>query len=233
MQKKHFSKSREIIKKRLARDHFFGLKFTILITIFIYIFGLFVAIIGNFISFEDLFILDDRLNNFVTAARTPGLVKFFLLITSLALPQFVFSFGLAFVAFLAMTKKRLLFVGPFLVSLLGGVTTNLLSKISLQRGRPVNAIYLESSYSFPSGHSTLAVVLYGFLIYYFWKKAHSQASKNLILFVGVALILAIGFSRIYLGVHFLSDVLGGYFLGIVWLCLGIGFAEWRLEKHKK
>lgn len=224
-------KARNIFRKRLARDNFFGFKLTVLILIFVYVFGIFGAVIGNFISFEHLFIADRYLDQFVTAARTPSLVHFFLLITSLALIQFVTGISVAFLSFLAMTKKRIIFISPFLVSLLGGVFTNYLSKLSFHRGRPLNAIYFESSFSFPSGHATLAVVLYGFIIYYFWKKTSSRSAKNFLLAFGIVLILAIGFSRIYLGVHYLSDVLGGYLLGIIWLCSGIGLAEWRLEKR--
>ncbi|MFZ4648363.1 MAG: phosphatase PAP2 family protein [Patescibacteria group bacterium] len=222
--------SRYLLKKRLARDNFFGLTLTILVVILIYIFVLFGAVIGNYLPLESLMIFDQKVNNFILASRVPSLVNLFFLITAFALPQFAIGMSIAFTAFLSLKKKRV-YLMPFLVSFLGGVLTNFLSKISLQRGRPINAIYTESTYSFPSGHSTLAVVLYGFVIYYFWKRTKSRAMKSVILAIGILFILAIGFSRIYLGVHFFSDILGGYLLGLIWLCTGIGLAEWRLEKR--
>ena len=109
--------------------------------------------------------------------------------------------------------------------------TNFLGKFLIRRLRPVEPVYLESSYSFPSAHSTLAVVLYGFIFYYLWRQTKKRSQKNLILVLGILLILAIGFSRIYLGVHFFTDVAGGYFLGLAWLCGGIGLVEWRRKKR--
>jgi undecaprenyl-diphosphatase len=232
MKKKHQKLSPYLLRKRLARDNFFGLTFTVLVLIFAYIFVLFGAVIGNFLSLDNLFLFDQTVNNFILQVRTPGLVHFFLLVTSLALPQFAIGLSIAFLAFLSLKKKRV-FLMPFLVSFLGGVLTNLLSKISLQRGRPLNAIYAESTYSFPSGHSTLAIVLYGFIFYYFWKRRKTRIGKSVVLALGLVLILGIGFSRIYLGVHYFSDVLGGYLLGLIWLCTGIGLAEWRLEERTK
>lgn len=164
------------------------------------------------------------------SARTTGLVHFFLLITNLASSWFAISLSVVFVAFLFLKKKKN-YVFPFLVSLTGGMLTNFLGKFLIRRLRPVEPVYLESSYSFPSAHSTLAVVLYGFIFYYLWRQTKKRSQKNLILVLGILLILAIGFSRIYLGVHFFTDVAGGYFLGLAWLCGGIGLVEWRRKKR--
>ena len=224
--------SNYFLKKRLARDNFFGLTLTLLIIGLAALFFLFGAVIGNFLLLEGLINFDNQVNNFMLAARTPGLVHLFLLITGLALSWFAIGVSIVFIAILFL-KKKLVYLMPFLVSFLGGVITNFLSKISFHRIRPIGGVYDESYYSFPSGHSTSAVVLYGFIFYYLWKRAKTRAMKNVILAIGALLILAIGFSRIYLGVHFFSDVLGGYILGIIWLCAGIGLAEWRLEKRSK
>lgn len=224
--------SHYFFKKRLARDNFFGLTLTLLIVGLAILFFLFGALIGNFLSLEGLVNFDNQVNNFMLAARASGLVNLFLLITGLALSWFAIGVSIVFIAILFL-KKKFVYLMPFLVSFLGGVITNFLSKISFHRIRPSGGVYLEGSYSFPSGHSTLAVVLYGFIFYYFWKQAKTHTMKNVILAIGTLLVLAIGFSRIYLGVHFFSDVLGGYILGIIWLCAGIGLTEWRLEKRSK
>ncbi len=223
---------RDVFKKRLARDNFFGLALTLLILFLLASFVFFGAIINRVLPFEKMLLLDYQFNIFISSARTAGLVNFFLMITALALPQFVAGISIAFTALLCLKKKRV-FLMPFLVTFLGGVLTNFLSKLGFYRGRPLGAVYLENTFSFPSGHSTAAVVLYGFMVYYFWKKTSSKIKKNTILVFGLIIILGIGFSRIYLGMHYLSDVVGGYLLGLLWLCLGIGLAEWRLGKRKK
>lgn len=71
-------------------------------------------------------------------------------------------------------------------------------------------------YSFPSGHSIISVSFYGYLMTYFIE--HSK--KNILFLPGVFFILGIGFSRIYLGVHYFSDVLAGYSLGALTLEIG-------------
>ena len=88
------------------------------------------------------------------------------------------------------------------------------------RARPTEvAYYTESGYSFPSGHSATAMTLYGLLGYW------------LVGICAIGLILVVGFSRIYLGVHFLSDVLGGYLVGACWLIVGIVLTEWQRTTH--
>jgi undecaprenyl-diphosphatase len=92
----------------------------------------------------------------------------------------------------------------------------------LQIARPENLI--ETSYSFPSGHAVFAVVLFGFLIY-IAKKADYYTRKEFDI-VFVILILFVGLSRLILGVHWLSDVLGGFFLG-----LSVLFSGFLIEKR--
>lgn len=219
-------------KKRLLRDNLFALVLGLLIIGFIYLFFFFGAAIGNLLILEDLIKFDHQLHSDLLSARTPSLINFFLLITNLASAWFVVSASIAFVLFLFFNKKKN-YLLPFFISLLGGIITNFFSKFLLRRLRPIEPVYTEISYSFPSAHSTIAIVLYGFIFYYFWQQAKKRSTKNLILVFGILLILAIGFSRIYLGVHFFSDVVGGYLLGLAWLCGGIGLAQWRLKKRSQ
>lgn len=96
------------------------------------------------------------------------------------------------------------------------------------RERPLQvAYYPETGYSFPSGHSATAMVLYGLLAYWLIRGQHRTKNWVMIGVVAVGLIGIVGFSRIYLGVHFLSDVLGGYLLGICWLIVGVVLTEWQ------
>jgi len=121
------------------------------------------------------------------------------------------------------------------VVVFGSEIMTAIGKIALHRARPggLAPAYTEISFSFPSGHATVAVALYGFLVYYVWQQAKSWYWKVNALFTGLLVILAIGFSRLYLGVHFLSDVLSGYLVGFLWLVTAIAIIEWRVARAER
>jgi undecaprenyl-diphosphatase len=100
-------------------------------------------------------------------------------------------------------------------------------KLIFHRVRPANVgFYEETNFSFPSGHSTTAMVLFGMIAYFLIRNSRHRKQRILYLLLGLSIILLVGFSRIYLGVHFLSDVLGGYLLGATWMIMGITVIEW-------
>jgi undecaprenyl-diphosphatase len=96
--------------------------------------------------------------------------------------------------------------------------------------RPLNGILQETGFSFPSGHATAAVVFLGLLTYFIWQHFTSRNAKVLSGIFLVLISLVVGFSRIYLNVHWLSDVLGAYALGIFWLTFSI--VAFRLQKSQ-
>jgi undecaprenyl-diphosphatase len=115
-------------------------------------------------------------------------------------------------------------------TMLGDVVIVEILKRLIHSSRPLNGIIQETGFSFPSGHATAAVVLGGLLTYFIWQ--HFK-SRNVKILSGVLLILislVIGFSRIYLNVHWLSDVVGAYSLGIFWLTFSI--VAFRLQNAK-
>ncbi|MFA5953985.1 MAG: phosphatase PAP2 family protein [Patescibacteria group bacterium] len=90
-------------------------------------------------------------------------------------------------------------------------------KIVFVRPRPFfSPITIETTYSFPSGHALAAFVFFGFMALYVFWQTKRHAPRFYALVSATILVLAIGVSRVYLGVHWLSDVLGGYVIG-VWL----------------
>lgn len=103
---------------------------------------------------------------------------------------------------------------------------NLISKLIFRRDRPtINQLVFEDSYSFPSGHTITATVVYGFIIYLIYKSNLSKKEKIIYISILILLILLIGLSRIYLGVHYFTDVIGAMALGISYLIIAIYIIE--------
>lgn len=117
---------------------------------------------------------------------------------------------------------------------LGGFLVNYVMKLSFQRVRPPNPLIAPlHNFSFPSGHATSAFIFYGLLAYLLWK---TNLPKTLKITCGIVLILfslVIGFSRIYLRLHYPSDVLAGFCIGFAWLLLTIYIFEHLKQRADK
>ena len=213
---------------RLDRTRFSGLPLTLLGIAFLYTLLLLGGIIEDLLALDPIVAVDTRLDNLIYFYRDETLVKGFLWITLLGKAKVVLSVATLCTVLFWIRKQRE-FVLPLWIILAGSGLFSLLGKVAFHRQRPLGiSAYTEASFSFPSGHATIAAAFYGFIVYYLWRQAQNRSIRLNILFGGSLLILAIGFSRLYLGVHFLSDVLGGYLLGILWLIVGICLVEWHL-----
>ena len=111
---------------------------------------------------------------------------------------------------------------------------NQLLKRILQRPRPTEfRIVEETGYSFPSGHSMVSMAFYGYLIYLIYKYINNKHLKRTLIIILSVLICIIGVSRIYLGVHYTSDVLGGFLISFAYLIIYIELVnKFVLEKNK-
>ena len=115
------------------------------------------------------------------------------------------------------------------------VITNQIIKYIIKRPRP-NHIRLikQGGYSFPSGHAMISIAVYGFLLYYIQTNSKNKKQKNLLSVLLTILILMIGCSRVYVGVHYPTDIIGGYCLSIYILKMVIYFYQkYRGNKKKK
>ena len=132
----------------------------------------------------------------------------------------IFLIVLTIVLFTVIKNKK---IGVSIFSNLVIVTIlNQLLKGILQRPRPTEyRIIEETGYSFPSGHSMISMAFYGYLIYLIYKYVKNKYIKWTSIVVLSLLICTIGISRIYLGVHYTSDVLGGFLISISYLVIFI------------
>lgn len=111
---------------------------------------------------------------------------------------------------------------------------NICLKLIFARERPAELMIItETGYSFPSGHAMAALGFYGFIIYLIWNMNLEKRAKVVFSTLICILIVLIGISRIYLGVHYASDVLAGFLISTVYLILYIQFTKKVLRKEVK
>ena len=197
--------------------------------IFNVILGIILIISSLVIIYEDL-VIDTYVYEFLINNFSNGFVDSFMInITRLADTNFVFVFGLIMfvIMLIGFKKKKLSLV--FLGSVIGTTFINQFFKTLVKRIRPnVNRLIEIGGYSFPSGHAMISMMFYGFLAYIAYKLIKIKWLRNIFIGINILVILLIGISRIYLGVHYFSDVVVGFLLSILLLMLVIGFTERKI-----
>lgn len=134
--------------------------------------------------------------------------------------------------FLLMRKRW--FSIRVLAMALSSLSLMFLLKLSFQRSRPdIPLLAKVSGFSFPSGHALMSVVFYGLIIYIVWHETKRKWLKALIIGLLLLLILLISFSRIYLRVHYASDVIAGIAMGFIWLVVSLNILKWLEKRHFK
>lgn len=185
---------------------------------------LFIALIGFLALAEDVF-NKEIMNGDIIGYK---IISTFL-ISDFATPiaKFITNFGGAIflitltVILVILIKNKKIGLSIFLNLVIITVLNQLLKRI-LQRPRPTEfRIIEETGYSFPSGHSMVSMAFYGYLIYLIYKYVENRYVKWISIVLLSILICSIGVSRIYLGVHYTSDVLGGFLVSISYLILFI------------
>lgn len=131
------------------------------------------------------------------------------------------AFSLIFIVIiLAITLKNKKIAAFVFLNLILSFLLNSALKNILQRPRPTEYMLInEKGYSFPSGHSMISMAFYGFLIYLIYKFIKNKTLKTILIFLLTLLIFLIGISRIYLGVHYTTDVIAGFLVAISYLIL--------------
>jgi membrane protein DedA with SNARE-associated domain/membrane-associated phospholipid phosphatase len=223
--------SLSFLKARFDTSVFSGLTLTILVLAFVYVLSLFAGVVEDLITSDSIIAADIRISNLFFALRTDTLTRVFTWITLLGKSQVILFFIVTTAALLWLWRKKFLIL-PLFIASCGSEAFTYLGKLVLHRSRPAMAIYAEHSFSFPSGHATIAVAFYGFVAYILMRLAQRWNTAVNIFFVAILLITAIGLSRVYLGVHYLSDVWSGYLVGAMWVIIAISFSEWLRHKEK-
>ena len=143
---------------------------------------------------------------------------FWKMVTTMASPIFILL-ALVIIVIVISNKKYglLLFINTIFIFLL-----NQGLKLIFLRERPFDLmITYEDGYSFPSGHTMMGIAFYGFIIYIIWQMNLSIRMKKIFTVLLIVLMILICLSRVYLGVHYLSDVLAGIFISLAYLIVFI------------
>lgn len=216
------------IKQRLDTQHIRGLPITLIFVSMSYVALLFGGLIEDFLNKDSVFTYDVRINTLIASFRTPLVNHFFYGITTLGNPSVVIL-GLVVSSILLWHSRRARFILPMLFSAGFADLLTSLGKLAFHRARPDTAIIEQAGFSFPSGHATISIAFYGFLFFIVIHSVRGWRKHINLIFMAVMLASVIGFSRLYLGVHYLSDILAGYLVGGMGLLLGIALSltHWR------
>lgn len=175
---------------------------------------------------------DLRIYYFVIQFKNNVLTVIMKFITNFGSAKVLASAATAFLLFCCLRRKYLLYGIMSVFNLASAALFNLSLKAAVQRPRPDIAQLIHAGgYSFPSSHSLCSVTFYGFLIFFcvrFCKKPLKQIFTVLL----TLLILSVGLSRIYLGVHYPSDVAGGYLSGAICLIISICIIDFFEKKFR-
>jgi membrane-associated phospholipid phosphatase len=214
------------LRRRLTPGEYLGLHLTLGLLAAVGCLGLFGRLAEDTVNNDPLASFDQRAATTVHELRTPALTAFFLIVTALGSIEAIALVSLVGTVVFGAWRRWLLF-GTWVIAAGGSVMLLLLLKALIARPRPYveHPLLLETYYSFPSGHAMEAVVLYGMLAYFAMLALRPWQARTAVVFGTSLLVLLIGFSRIYLGVHYFSDVVAGFAAGGVWLSICITAME--------
>lgn len=199
-----------MVLKKIIKDKF------LILLVFLFMIDLLLVLLGV-TKVIDKYIHELFINlNFLDA--------YFKFITKFGNPEGIFIVLL--VLFIIFRKKDFIFLTFF------GAGINYFLKNLIRRDRPLELALIEQGgFSFPSGHSMISIVLYGYLLYFLNKKIQNNILRKIVIIFLLILIISIMISRVYLGVHYFSDIIGGFLLGLIIIYTYINYWGWYNEKN--
>jgi membrane-associated phospholipid phosphatase len=223
---KRYPKFFRFVVLRFDPQHFRGLPLTCLVLGILLNAFILSNLAQELLEFSRLKEIDNYLAHYFFSHRNEQVAQLVYFFTRLGSSPTVGSVMLLFTGIMILLKRYHALIA--LVANLGLSTlTAFVGKWYYQFPRPAGlAWYEEFSYSFPSGHATVAMAFYGFLFYLLLMYLRSDSWKTFVFIMALLFVLGMGFSRIYLGVHYLSDVLGGFAIGFVWFVFSVALLSW-------
>ena len=188
--------------------------------------------IAVLISGQNIIQFDQTVISFIQGFESPTLtsiMKFFTYIGSFSVVVVISIMAFLFLYFVLKHRIELLLFG---IVILGTPIINQILKQFFHRARPdLHRLIEVGGYSFPSGHAMNAFAVYGILAFLLWRHIPTRLGRTVLVMMSTIFILMIGTSRIYLGVHYPSDIIGAYFASGFWLASSIWFFQRYKEKR--
>ena len=222
--RRRYARPIAFLQARLSPAGYLGLQLTVGLVVILAGAWLFGGIAEDVLTGDPLVAVDLAVNDFLSTHAAPALTSAMRWITLAGgTPMLIAGVG---VAVYLLARRRWADTGLLALAVGGGELLVQLLKTLLARPRPVSVpLPAPGGYSFPSQHAMVAIIFYGLLCYLIVRDASSWRRRVRAVVIGAVLVILIGFSRLYLGQHYLSDVLGGYAAGVVWLASTISAVE--------
>lgn len=217
----------DFIYNRITLSRFSGLPLSILgIAIFSNLFLLF-DFTEDTINSKEFIAIDNFIAKFFYGIRTEPVAQGFYYLSKLCDIMPVSILG-SLVVIYFLVKRKFHYAAGTAIALVGSGVSIYLGKNIFEIERPHQyAYYQELFFSFPSGHATIAVAFYGLLFYFILRNSTSFKTWGILTGIAFVFWFLIGISRLYLCVHYFTDVIAGYMLGFLWLLLSISVIEWK------
>lgn len=208
------------LRARLARKGMFGLYFTMGTALVLMSMWLFGGISEDLLTDDPLLNVDEVISQWLRFHSDPRLVWLAQIISACASITMVSVLGVVMSGILTRQRDWYALSG-LVLAVSGGVFINALLKSLFERTRPgwADPLLALSDPGFPSGHTMMATIIYGYLAWYFLPRVKSRLWRNFLASTLLLLVCLIGFSRLYLGAHYLSDVLAAMAAGVSWLVI--------------
>ena len=212
----------DFIRNRLSPEGYLGIHLTaglVVSSACVLIFG---KLTENIINNEAIVSIDNWVLDNILYFRTPFVTWIMIIITNIGEWITVYLLSIPITIYM-LAKKRIGSAIGYVVAVIGGGGLSILLKYAIGRERPISETTLirVGGFSFPSGHAMLSVVFYGMIAYFLIKRSNTWKMKLFIMTSTGFMIFLIGLTRLYLHVHYLSDVIAGYVGGMFWLIICI------------
>ena len=209
-------------RARLSPEGYLGLHLTLGALLLVAASAIFGAIAEDVSTAAAITLLDVRIAQWLHGHATPTVTSVMLIVSTIngIAGIIVLSIGLACYLW---RRRAWYWMLSVLIAVAGGTLLNVAMKYAFHRARPSfdDPLLTLTTYSFPSGHTAGSTVFYGVLSCYLFSRYHTWPARCLIATLATMMVALVGSSRMYLGVHYFSDVAGAIAEGIAWLALSV------------
>lgn len=225
------------LRRRVARGASLGLGLTLAVLATALALGLFLLAVDLATREADLFRLDASAHDVLYQAIGPQREAFMWGVTWLGNHDTIVALVVVVSLALLVARRPMLAFRVAFASGVGGLVVYGLKRL-FGRARPLDGVVEATGYSLPSGHAFAATVFYGMMAYLVWRLVRAASVRWAASAVAVAVIGAVGLSRVYLNVHYLTDVVAGWAAGTAWLVsvlVAVHIAEhgWTIRTRRR